>query len=726
MLSDAQNILRNIPDKLLYYPGIESSELLIRKNQWIATLICCIAVSCIGITMVIADPGMTRSITYALVMVSIQLSLIIIAPFTRKSFLWLTVIANNLYILATFVTIIRLGGIPYSAGMIFVPFAVIFFTLPWQKLCVTTQLFILYVLTIIACVVLQPGLRDSGEFSPILNAVMFGVNIIWMSAAVYLSIVQYYNQNRKIDQMENQRLQELDEVKTRLFTNITHEFRTPLTIILGMADLVRQDPNRWLEEGSEKIKNSGHNLLHLVNQMLDLSKLKANAMPVHMQQGDIIIFLRYLTESFDSFAMQRRIDMHFMPVPQELMMDFDPDKVMHIVTNLISNAIKYSDEGGTVSIFADLISEENQLEIRVTDNGPGIPTEMLPFIFERFYRVETGIGKDSGGTGLGLALVKEMVLLLQGTIRVESNDKQGTAFVVRLPVTNLAPEKETLPSREFRDRIEAQQSKTGVTGSTEPQEREEHDLPVVLLVEDSSDVTVYLSALLERDYVILSAVNGRKGLDMALSNVPDIIISDVMMPVLDGISMLDMIKNDFRTSHIPVILLSAKADIESKLAGLERGADAYLAKPFNTVELLVTMKNLMMLRLKLHQRYRTDDLSLPKPEKPFDIEDKFMKKVRQLIDDNIDDHRFGIQELCLGTGMSRAQLYRKFRTLTDKPVKDYLRSYRLAKAREMLLAGRVNVSEAAFETGFQNLSHFSRIFTEEFGINPSEIGRSSS
>jgi len=535
-------------------------------------------------------------------------------------------------------------------------------------------------------------------------------------------MITLIKQNIRYEQRETGRLKELDEVKTRLFTNITHEFRTPLTIILGMANLIRDRPDEWIVEGTDKIRDNGQNLLSLVNQMLDLSKLESGSMPLHIMQEDVISTLRYFTATFISIASAKNIELKFLPGTDRYVMDMDHEKLFHIVSNLLSNALKYTPEGGKVELSAGFAGEgKKEFVIRVQDNGSGIETSHLPHIFNRFYRAE-GNGTQVGH-GLGLALTRELVKLLNGNITVKSEPGIGSVFSVIFPVSNLAlfPE------------IGGQDGKTDFVFDQSPMIENEtvlmespsiqDDRPILLVVEDNSDLVQYLTALLSGEYRINIAGNGKDGLHKALDLIPDIILSDVMMPVMDGITLLDKVKNDIRTSHIPVVMLTAKADIASKLEGLERGADDYLSKPFNEEELRIRINKLIELRRKLRLRYASMSAPPSTDDKAIHIEDAFMQKVRQVMEANLDDDQFGIIQLCKSVGMSRAQLYRKFKSLTDKTVNDYLRTFRLHKAKELLLTTDRNVSEVAFDVGFKNLSHFSKVFTEEFGKNPRDISR---
>jgi DNA-binding response OmpR family regulator len=360
--------------------------------------------------------------------------------------------------------------------------------------------------------------------------------------------------------------------------------------------------------------------------------------------------------------------------------------------------------------------------IKVQDNGPGIPPEHLLKIFDRFYTIVENNKNPESGMGLGLALTRELVKLLGGTIIAESTPGSGSTFTVQLPVTNNAPIKEMSALSDAQEKISLIRTTIPIKKSKAADyQGSKHEKPILLIVEDSFDLVDYLSAILKNDFHLETAQNGNEGLQKAFDCIPDIILSDVMMPEMDGITMLGKLKSDQRTSHIPVVMLTAKADIASKLEGLERGADDYLAKPFNEAELQVRLKNLIDLRKMLQQRYASME-PLPKTDdKAVIIEDTFMMKVRSIMEAHLDNDQFGIRELCLEIGMSRAQLYRKFKSLTDTTVNDYLMNFRLFKAKELLLNSGLNVSEVAYETGFKNLSHFSRSFKESFGVTPGSI-----
>ena len=537
---------------------------------------------------------------------------------------------------------------------------------------------------------------------------------------------------RRLAEAEARRLRELDGVKTKLFTNITHEFRTPLTVILGMVKQIRENPKDWFSEGLEMIERNGKNLLRLVNQMLDLSKLEAGAMPVHVIRGDLIPFLKYQLESFRSLAESKGLQLEFLAEPESLVLDYDPEKMESIISNLLSNALKFTSKG---SIELRVSSQGDQyFSIRVKDTGSGIPPESLPHIFERFYQAspltpeenETtpsaaipSLGGNRSG-GIGLAVTRALVRLLGGTISVESEAGAGTEFTIVLPVVRqavLAPgaaDKSVAESRRivYREPPASPRSETGMP--TAPAEA-----PVLLIVEDNTDVVRYLQSLLRHEYRIKLAIDGRDGLVKSFEYIPDIILSDVMMPGMDGFELCERLKTDIRTSHIPVILLTARADMSSRIEGLQHGADAYLIKPFHKAELLVRLEKLVELRRHLQARYANAGTGIIPQERP-SLDDAFMQQVRNIMEVHLCDEDFSIADLCTALDMSRAQLYRKFQALTDTSVGQYFRSMRLYKAKTLLLTTPLRISEIAFKVGFKDHAYFTRAFTDEFGKSPSK------
>ncbi len=542
-----------------------------------------------------------------------------------------------------------------------------------------------------------------------------------------------YQLRTKLEHAENERLKELDAVKTRFYTNITHEFRTPLTVILGIADQLKAPSfnraGQAFDTGMEMIQRNGRQLLQLINQVLDLSKLESGTMHLQLVQGDVVGFVKYLVESFQSYAEGKRIALSFEAALPQLHIAYDREKLQAIVSNLISNAIKFTPAGGRVAVHLSAInppSAATQIHIRVSDTGVGIPEEKQPHIFDRFYQVDNSETRTGEGTGIGLALVRELVKLMGGDIAVESRSGTGAAFSVTLPVFPVVEGMPRFAPDDFSAPADGQQMPLLPEAQdymvSPPSDRAGEALPLVLLIEDNADVRHYLNQCLRDRYRVMEARDGQEGIEQALEQVPDLIVSDVMMPRKDGFAVCDALKNDERTSHIPIVLLTARAAVEDRIAGLRRGADAYLAKPFHQEELLVTLSNLLELRKKLQAKWgalllapASAGSSAPEPE------DAFLLKVKTIIEEQMADYGFDVDTLSRTIAMSQSQLLRKVTALTGKSTAALIRAVRLERARTLLLAGGKNITEVAFEVGFDDPKYFSRVFAEEFGVPPSKL-----
>ncbi|MFY9151258.1 MAG: ATP-binding protein [Prolixibacteraceae bacterium] len=711
-------------ERLVCFPGCDQKTLNQRKTMWIGTVFGILhVVFHTGVFLIFFPEALKILIFYGYTLLIILGIGLFFLPKLIRGFELYCAGHLSVLLLLTFYIILKMGGIASSAGLIFACLAFVLSSVPLQNTRILIFLFSLYSVIVILSGVLVPWLTIPKEITPRINAIVFIMNTLSMSLLIFYLTFTFFSQQSQIEHLEADKLKEVNEAKTRLFTNITHEFRTPLTIIQGMNNLIRTNPGEWAEKGTVKIESQTLNLLTLVNHMLDLSKLESGSMPVHRIHSDIVGYLKYLTDSFVSMAREKDIRVVFSSERMHFKMDFDQEKIMFIVSNLLTNALKFTPAHGIVELFAGIEKDEQEFRIQVSDNGPGIPPEHLPFIFDRFFRIEEDHTTQEGGSGLGLALVKELVKLLGGSVSVTSMVHSGTTFTVLLPVSNLAPEKEIIPIESGFQVIfnpeSGQESASENLGLNS-------DLPVLLVVEDSQDLKLYLKALLEKQYQLEFASNGKSGLEMAIEHIPDIVVSDVMMPVMDGITMLDILKHDFRTSHIPVIMLTAKADIGSRLTGLDKGADEYLSKPFNENELLIRLRKLIELRQVLHERYAAAGTVVLAENQPENLEDSFMQKIRSVMEANLSDDTFDAHKLSLAMSMSRSQLYRKFKSLTNQSVVDYFWTLRLCKARNLLQTTALNVSEVAWEVGFKNLSHFSRAFKNEFGLNPSSVEKNTS
>lgn len=562
----------------------------------------------------------------------------------------------------------------------------------------------------------------------------------WLGYVLILGGAAYwfykFQLNRRLEQAEAVRLKEMDSLKSRLYTNITHEFRTPLTVIMGMVDNISGH-----EKERKLIQRNSKNLLRLINQMLDLSKLDAGTMKVETVHGDLITYLQYLTESFHSMAQEKNIQLVFYSEIPKLLMDYDEVKMQQVVYNLLSNALKFTGEGGKVVFHANQVVEQGQpfLKLKVQDTGIGIANEQLKHIFNRFYQADNSHTRKGEGTGIGLALTKEIVELLGGSITAQSELGKGTTFTLLLP----AKQSTEVPAAQKISQTLNSTLAEPLPGSTTSTETIslQNDLhlpegkPVLLVIEDNKDVVTYIAGLLEKDYAVHVANDGQAGIEKAYEIVPDIIISDVMMPEKDGYEVCETLKNDERTSHIPIVMLTAKAEEADRIAGLRKGADAYLMKPFNKEELFVRLEKLVAMRRALQAKYsewrpvsspQSSALSpqslITSHQSPVTtLEDIFLQKIRQVIEEKMDDSELGIQDLCRAVNLSHTQVFRKLKALTGENPTIYIRKMRLHKGMEFLKTTERNVSEIAYDVGFTDPNYFSRVFHEEFGVAPSAI-----
>ena len=514
------------------------------------------------------------------------------------------------------------------------------------------------------------------------------------------------DQLRHLDRRETARLKELDHFKSQLYTNITHEFRTPLTVISGMADQIQGNTT----EKNLIIRNS-ESLLDLVNQMLQLNKLDAGQLQPNLVQIDIIPLIRYLSETFQNLADSHDKQFILEVLDPNIWLDTDPNLLERIINNLVHNAIKFTPERGQIRLRASHDGKAESCTIAVCDNGRGIPIEDLPHIFDRFYQVNRTTTREGEGTGIGLALAKELTELLDGNIEVQSELHRGSTFIVCLPVHHQAPLQSWQPSRK----------RPTSTDLTDPNVNEpitpDADLPKILIVEDHQDVRQYLSRLLTSRYQIVEAYNGRHALSLAYQEIPDLIISDIMMPEMDGFELCQNIKTDQRTSHIPVILLTAKSSQDDRLEGLKGGADAYLTKPFDKRELFIRIEKLLESRIKLQHHYQQFQM-LPKEAVE---ENKFLDRIRTIIESNLNNEQFQIEDLANEIHLSRTQLYRKLKALTGKTFTAILKEMRIHRAQELLTKTDKTIGEIAFELGFRDQSYFTKVFRDRVGLSPSSF-----
>ena len=556
---------------------------------------------------------------------------------------------------------------------------------------------------------------------------LIAAGIIIIALLVFFAYANRMRKKREEDQLalalEEQKtlqLKELDDIKSNFFANIAHEFRTPLTLILS--------PLREMAQGVFKgnqhfyfglMKRNAERLLNLVNQLLDLSKLESGKMQLNLEKQELGKFIKNLAHSFQSLADRKEIQYRiFLPNSkdgQDLWGQFDGDKLEKVITNLLSNAFKFTPEEGMVSLKVS--AQDQDLHLEVIDNGLGIPKEKIGNIFDRFYQVTDTEYRTDEGSGIGLALTKELVELHGGTITVESEEKAFTSFKVVLPIlvqaTDLSPS-ETLSPK--------------ITASTPAKEEKTNglaDASIVLVVEDNEDLREYIQERLQPSFKVETAENGRVGMDKAKAMIPDLIISDVMMPEMNGIEMCEALKQDIQTNHIPIIMLTAKGEMEDKLAGLEKGADDYLSKPFDARELEIRIKNLVEQRTRLREKFSQTILntqsSVSSSEKAISPGERFLQRMITVIEANMEDEQFNVERMASAMHLSRYQLHRKMKALTGKSISVFIRTIRLKHAHRLLEMKKGNVSEIAFQLGFNSVAYFSKCFTEEFGYSPSKV-----
>ncbi len=574
----------------------------------------------------------------------------------------------------------------------------------------------------------------------------------WWAYAFYgilffasLYFIRRYELNRfllkndlELEKIETDKLRSLDQLKSRFFTNISHELRTPLTLILGQIENVISSNIKVKEKGKLQVaKRNAGRLLTLINQLLDISKIEAGNMKLNAGKHNIVSFLKSLFYSFESLAESKNIKLKFDSEFDKVLLIFDPDKMEKVFNNLISNAFKFCSDNGEIKVGVKVLNEST-VEIRIKDNGIGIPADLLPKVFDRFYQIDSSHTREHEGTGIGLALAKELIELHEGKITVTSKEGEGAEFIINLPRGNFEIEKERSIDppdnkilstfvKEDSENIDIGTNDTGAdilskTALRHTDKDSNKNAEIVLVVEDNADVRAYICEQLEKDYKVFEAINGEDGILKAQKEIPDLIITDVMMPKMNGYQFCKTIKNDEKTSHIPIIMLTAKAGFDDKIEGLETGADAYLLKPFNTKELLVRIKNLLGIRKKLQDKYsKAVFVRKTAGKKISDLDEKFMNKVMEIIENHIAEEDFNIEAFDEKLGMGRVQIYRKLKALTGKSPSRHIRSVRLAKAKNLIEEKKGNISEIAYSVGFSSPQYFTRCFKEEFGFPPSDL-----
>lgn len=551
--------------------------------------------------------------------------------------------------------------------------------------------------------------------------------------------LKYANHNleKQKEELKNlaNKLEHVTQEKLMFFTNISHEFRTPLTLIVGpLEDLINSGLPGDVQRRLNLMHKNALRLLQMINQLMDFRKIENAQMQLQPGNYNVIAFLKEIHESFQTLAEKKHINFTFDSTERELKVWFDWDKLDKVIFNLLSNAFKFTPENGAIQIKVKKDKPvvktlwEDELVIKVIDSGKGIPAKYINHIFDRFYQVENSASKK--GTGLGLALSKEFVEMHRGKIVVESKEGKETIFTVRLPIgdshfkvdSNLL---EAWKIQESHNHIENHE----VYSDAEPDERVAEienvstEKKVILLVEDDDEVRSYVKECLQESYEIMEAQNGKVALKLIEEEEPDIVVSDIMMPEMDGLELTHKLKNDLKTCHIPIILLTAKSSIEQRMEGLEEGADSYIAKPFSKEHLQIRVKKLLELRNKIHEQYKSqysiddelDDLSR--------LDKQFLNKTSKIIKENLQKGEFTVEELGELIGLSRVQTYRKIKKLTGMSASEYVRLIKLKVSLELIKTSGKSISEISYEAGFSSPSYFAQCFKKQFGISPSDYAK---
>lgn len=501
------------------------------------------------------------------------------------------------------------------------------------------------------------------------------------------------------EKMEKEKNEALNSMKLSFFTNVSHDFKTPLSLIIGPVETLLEtesEPER--KKKLQIVRQNASRLLNLVNQILDFKKVEEQKMRLDLSSGDIVLTLSEICNSFREIADKRNISLHFESSEERLVMDFDKDKVDKIFVNLISNAVKFTPDGGQV-VVSIARNERNELEIMVSDTGIGVPDKAIPHIFERFYRVEGHAGAEIKGSGIGLVIVKELVELHNGNIRVYSRENEGSSFIVTLPIVNEVTE----------------------AGESLPEEPEHggDDSPAatVLVVEDNADMLSYLKSELSAHYRVLTADSAEEGLKFVNDEMPDLVISDIMLPGMSGVELCRRIKENLMTNHIPVLLLTARTAEEQVIEGYDAGADAYIGKPFNMKLLQSRVENIIRQREALRENLKRDTIDIDPVERSAPAE-QFIKDVVAVIEENLDNPELDITLLCDRLTISYASFYRKVKSITGMNPNSFISEVRLKKAAQLLRIDGLSVTEVMYAVGYNHKSYFSKLFKNTFGVSP--------
>jgi len=537
-------------------------------------------------------------------------------------------------------------------------------------------------------------------------------------------------QNEEIISQRNQLIElskkakEATDAKFNFFTNISHELRTPLTLILGPLEGILASPKLHYSVTSqlEMVKKNAIRLLRLVNQLMDFRKIEENKMALHASDNNLTAFVTEITNAFTEIAARKKIAFRVESKDKALSVWFDTNMLDKVLFNILSNAFKYTNDHGSINVILTTDEKRESAVIQITDSGIGMSPEILEHAFELFYQGNEGRYK---GTGLGLALSKELITLHYGSITIKSEKWKGSTFEIRLPLgnTHLEPGELSTDTNAYFLNYEDAKVYTNETNLFKIPAPEETTAVVkdysILLIEDNDEIRSFIKGQLEKNYEIIEAENGNLGLNLAYEMVPDIIISDIVMPGKDGMQLTEILKNDIRTSHIPIIILTARSSMEQQIEGLKINADAYLVKPFNLAYLEESIRNLLRNREMLRGHY-TSELpnELNRNAATKKIDRKFVNEFSAIIENNIANENFNVNDICRELGISRVQLYRKVKAVLGFQVNDYILDVRMQRAKYLLLNEDLSISEVSYKVGFSSQAYFATVFKSRFGVTP--------
>jgi signal transduction histidine kinase/ligand-binding sensor domain-containing protein/CheY-like chemotaxis protein len=569
---------------------------------------------------------------------------------------------------------------------------------------------------------------------------IFKILILLMIIFIVFLIVLFFLKREKLknqlvlERVKSKELHKMDMMKFQFFTNISHEIRTPISLILSpLTRIINSDLSKQqIKRDLDVVYRNATRLGKLIDQLLDYRKIEAGKLKLELSKGDIVSFLKKVMYLFKELSADKRVNLEFYSVLDQIQMYFDPDKIEKVMFNLLSNAFKHTPEGGNIRVAVSLTYQMDQdhsengnvstgeyVQIVVKDTGQGIPENKREKIFERFYQEKSSGDQVNTGSGIGLSLSRELVKIHNGSISLRSQEGMGTEFKILLPVIKEDPDRKAkLDIHEFNEF--ADELSEAAEGPVSDSLHVDNGKPILLVLEDNRELLEFIISIFEEDYQVIFAEDGTEGLRLANETIPDIVISDILMPEMDGKKVCKALKEDFKTSHIPVILLTALSSRQHEKEGILVGADEYIVKPFEPSLLKIRVDQLLSTRRLLREKYNRENMLLPAEKRAISPDDKFLQKLVDIIENNISDPSFGTVKISREIGVSRTQLYRKMAALTEMTVKEFIRSVRLKRACQLLLQKEMNISEIAYEVGFQQVAYFRKCFKELYKMTPSE------